>query len=140
MSPRPARPATCVSNWNVRSAARKSGMCKREVGVDDPDQRDVGKMQALRDHLRADEDVGLARFERTQRIAMRVLALHGVGIHARDAGAREDLGDHVLDPLRAEAAMADGGIAALGIRAALGRLLPVAADVAHELVLASGET
>ena len=24
ISPRPARPATCVSNWNVRSAARKS--------------------------------------------------------------------------------------------------------------------
>src|SRR5580693_8283449 len=25
-SPRPARPAICVSNWNVRSAERKSGM------------------------------------------------------------------------------------------------------------------
>src|SRR4051812_37628396 len=33
---------------------------EREIGVDDSDERDVGEMEALRDHLRTDQDVDLA--------------------------------------------------------------------------------
>ena len=31
-----------------------------DVGVDDPDQRDVGKIEPLRDHLRSEQDVHLS--------------------------------------------------------------------------------
>ena len=62
-----------------------------QVGVDDPDQRDVRKMQALGDHLRADEDVDLAGAEVAQDAAIILLPLQRVGVHARDARVREEL-------------------------------------------------
>ena len=60
-----------------------------EVGVDDADQRDVRKMQALGDHLRADQDVDFAGAKIAEDAAVIVLALQRVGIHAGDARVRE---------------------------------------------------
>src|SRR5450432_240401 len=42
-------------------ARAKIRLVQRGVRVNDADERDVRKMQPLRDHLRADEDVNLAR-------------------------------------------------------------------------------
>src|SRR5450755_2288464 len=42
-------------------ARAKIRLVQREVGVNDADERDVRKVQPLRDHLRADEDVNFAR-------------------------------------------------------------------------------
>src|SRR6202142_2267447 len=41
-------------------ARAKIRLMQREVGVNDADERDVREMQALRNHLGADQDVGLA--------------------------------------------------------------------------------
>src|SRR5215471_6036480 len=41
-------------------ARAEIGQMQSEIGVDNPDQRDVRKVQTLRDHLCADEDVDLA--------------------------------------------------------------------------------
>ena len=57
---------------------------------------------ALRDHLRADEDVDLAGGEPPQQGRDRAAAADGVAIDAGDARAREERGDLVLDPLGAE--------------------------------------
>jgi len=66
-------------------ARAKIRLVQRGVRVNDADERDVRKMQSLRDHLRADEDVNLARAEITENVAVVILAFHGVGIHALDA-------------------------------------------------------
>ena len=50
----------------MRSPARKSGRCSADVGVHDADERDGRQVEPLREHLRADEDVGLAREERRE--------------------------------------------------------------------------
>ena len=55
---------------------------KCEIGVNDTHQRDVGKMQTFRDHLRAHQDVDLARAKTSQRIAVSFLPRHRIGIHA----------------------------------------------------------
>ena len=60
-------------------------LVQREVGVNDADQRDVRKMQALGNHLRADENVGLADAKIAEHLPVIVLALHRVGVHALDA-------------------------------------------------------
>ena len=66
---------------------------QREIGVDDSDQRHVRKMQTFRDHLRADQDVDLARAKSAQRFAIGIFARHRIGIHALDDCGRENLRD-----------------------------------------------
>ena len=46
-SPRPARPATWVSSWNVRSAARKSGSAERVSAETTPTSVTAGKSRPL---------------------------------------------------------------------------------------------
>ena len=72
-------------------ARAEIGQVQAEVGVDDADQRDVGKVQALGDHLGADQDVGLAGAEIAQDAAVILLALEGVGVHPLHAGAGNSL-------------------------------------------------
>src|SRR5947208_1843099 len=47
LSPRPARPATCASNWNVRSALRKSGRCMPTSAFTTPTSVTFGKSSPL---------------------------------------------------------------------------------------------
>ena len=107
---------------------------QREVGVNNADERDVRKMQSLRDHLRADEDVGLARAKIAEDFAVIVLALHRVGVHALDARLGKKFGERLLDALRARAGKTDRGIFAFLVRANERNFFDVAADVAGEFL------
>src|SRR5271170_3918585 len=85
----------------------KIRLMQREVGVNDADERDVPKMQSLRDHLRADKNVGLARAKIAEHFAVIILALHRVGVHALDARLRKKFGERLLDFLCARAGKPD---------------------------------
>src|SRR5471030_175294 len=90
-------------------ARAKIRLMQREVRVDYADERDVRKMQPFRDHLRADEDVGLARAKIAENFALIILALHRVGVHALDARLRKKFGERLLDALRDRAGKSDRG-------------------------------
>ena len=88
VSPRPARPATWVSSWNVRSAARKSARPEADVRRDHADERHARKIVALGDHLRADEDVDARRrHDRDSTRVDRAAPPDRVAIDARDPRA-----------------------------------------------------
>ena len=70
-------------------------------------------MQALGDHLGADEDVDLVRFEFPQDVLERVFFAHRVGVDAGEAGFRQHLLQDLLDLLRAVALQSDSGVFAL---------------------------
>ena len=76
---------------------------QREVGVDNSDQRHVREVEALGDHLGADEDVDLAGAKSLERFAIRILARHRIGVHPAHDRVGENLGDVRLDFLGAEA-------------------------------------
>ena len=63
-SARPARPATWVRSWNVRSAARKSGRPSPTSASMTPTRVTRGKSWPLAIICVPDQDVGLPRFER----------------------------------------------------------------------------
>jgi hypothetical protein len=100
------------------------------VGVDDADQGDVGEVQPLRDHLRAEQDLHLAALHPLQDPVVRPLPGGRVDVHPGDARGREGLADGPLDLLGADAPEADVLRAAAG--AAVGRVLLVEAVVAGQ--------
>ena len=102
--PRPARPATWASSWKVRSAARKSGQVEAGVGIHHADQRHVGEVEPLGDHLRAEQEVDLARLDRGEDPLVRPLGARGVEVHARQPRLGIALGEQPLELLGAEAA------------------------------------
>src|SRR5664280_1444132 len=65
-------------------ARSKIRLMQRGVRVNDADERDVRKMQPLRNHLRADKDVNFPCAKIAENAAIIVLPLHRVGIHAFD--------------------------------------------------------
>ena len=86
---------------------------QREVGVDDTHQGHAREVEALGDHLRAEEHVILAGAEVGEDLPEEVLLAHRIGVDAGHAGAREELGDGLFDLLGAVALPADlGGAAA----------------------------
>src|SRR5665213_250226 len=115
-------------------ARAKIRLMQREVGVNDADERDVRKMQTLGDHLRADEDIGLARAKIAEDFAIIVLALHRVGVHAPDARLRKKFRERLLDALRARAGKTDRGIFAFLVRADRRNFFDMATNVAGELL------
>src|SRR5207237_6806452 len=70
---------------------------QREIGVDDSDERDVRKVKAFRDHLRADENVYLTGTESMEGFAIGILASHRIGIHPAHDSIRQNLRDVCLD-------------------------------------------
>src|SRR6266487_2203659 len=78
-SPRPARPATCASNWNVR--------------VHHADECDVGEVEPLRDHLRAHKNLNQPVAEGVEHPLMTAGSGHRVGVHPLAHVARELLLD-----------------------------------------------
>ena len=104
---------------------------KAEIGIDDADQIELGKMVALGDKLRADDDV-----EAALRHVVELLPqpLHGVdqiaGQH-QDARAGKQLGRLLLQPLDAGADRDEAALR-LAFRALLRRRHRVAAVVADE--------
>ncbi len=110
-------------------------LMQREVGVNDADERDVWKMQTFRDHLRADEDVDFARAKIAEHVAVIVLALHHVGVHALDARLGKKFRERFLDFFRAGAGKTDRGIFAFFVRADRRNFFDVAADVTDKLLV-----
>ena len=102
-SPRPARPATCVSNWNVRSADRKSARPRPTSAEITPTSVHVGKIVPLGDHLRADQDVDFAARDLLERLDEAALPANRVAIDAGDARRGKCLRNFGFDPLGAEA-------------------------------------
>ena len=73
------------------------------VGVQHADERDAREVMALRQHLRADQNLDVARFDVVQHGGERALAARAVAIEPRDARRREQRGELVADALRAGA-------------------------------------
>ena len=80
---------------------------QREIGVDDAHQRHAREVEALGDHLRAEEHVVSAGAEIREHLPEEVLLAHRVGVDAGHAGAGEELSDGLLDLLGAVALPAD---------------------------------
>ena len=76
---------------SVRSAARKSGIDKRGVGVEHADQRHAREVVALGHHLRADQDVDLAARACASSMRVALGARRHVAIEPRDARAGKRL-------------------------------------------------
>ena len=51
-----------------------------EVGVENSNQSDIGKMQTFGNHLGADEDIDLLRFEFLEDVFESVFTAHRIGI------------------------------------------------------------
>ena len=86
---------------------------QRLVRINQPDQGDIGKVQALGDHLRSNQQVDPAPPEVPENLPEKVFLRHGVRVHPHDIGPGQDLLHHVLDLLRSLPAEPDAGSAAL---------------------------
>src|SRR5258705_13942560 len=82
------------------------------LGVHDADDGAVGKVEPLRDHLRAQQDVDLAARNALQDVMMGPFARRRIEVHPRDPGAGIAQPDEVLELLRAEPAQALRRVAA----------------------------
>ena len=73
-----------------------------EVGIDHAHKGNLGKVEALGDHLGAQQHRAIGGIELFKQLLVRVLATRGIGVHANDG---DILGQHlaqgVLDLLRA---------------------------------------
>src|SRR6516165_2501520 len=49
-----------------------------DIGVDDPDQRDIGKIESFCDHLRPDKNIDFANSKRLERLSVRILSAHRI--------------------------------------------------------------
>ncbi len=103
MSPRPARPATCVMSWNVRSAGAEVGKGQRRVAADHADQRDVGIVQPLGDHLRAEHHLDFAAGESAEQGFVVLGVAHRVAVDAGELQVGKLLAELFLDALGAQA-------------------------------------
>ena len=81
----------------------KVGQLEGEVGINHAHERDLGKVEALGDHLGAQQHGAIGRIELLEQLFVRILAARGIGIHANNG---DILGKHlvqcVLDLLRAK--------------------------------------
>ena len=80
-------------------------------------ERDIGEIQPLCDHLSAYHYVVFAVCEAVEQLFVRILARGGVGIHPDHPCLREQSGKLALDLLGAEAGIPDRILAALGANA-----------------------
>ena len=78
---------------------------QRGVGVDHPDQRHVGEVEPLGDHLGAEQDPDLARLERGEHLLVAAVPAHRVRIHPPDRLIGERGADLALEPLGADPAI-----------------------------------
>jgi hypothetical protein len=100
------------------------------VGADHADEGQAREVVALREHLRADEDVDAFGRDLLAHRLERAANARRVAVDAGDAGVRKRLGERRLDPLRAETARVQVDVAARRARArdALGVAAVVAAQ------------
>ncbi len=89
---------------------------EREVGAHDPDERDAVHVVAFGDHLRADQNVELARMQLRKHAFKIVPAADGIAIEPRDARLRKHGVQQLFQPLRARPEELDVVAAALRAR------------------------
>ena len=112
--PRPARPATWTSSWIGALGGAEVGQVERDVGVEHADQRDARKVEALRDHLGAEQDVGLAAREAAQHLGRPCRAARATSVSSRSTRASGNAARELaLGALRASAGEAQQLRAAL---------------------------
>jgi len=104
------------------------GEVEGRVRVDDADHGHVRHVEALRDHLRADDDVRLSAPQPAERLAVVLARPHAVAVHAGDGELRQALPDFLLDLFGADAEVPELAYAAVraDIRQWLGRSARVA--------------
>lgn len=95
-------------------ACAEVGSVKGEVGIEDADEGDIGKVEPFGDHLGAEENIDLLRAEVAEGIAKGVFLAGGIGIESRDLCAFENFVEDHLGFFSSVALEADGGIAAFG--------------------------
>src|SRR5207237_2224217 len=61
------------------------------IGTQDRDQRDLGEIMPLRDHLRADENVDIARAKSAKHALVIANMPHGIAVDAAHARVREKM-------------------------------------------------
>src|SRR6185503_3683957 len=71
------------------------------VRVQHDHQRDAGEVMSFREHLCADQEAHLAARDPVERVLERAAAAHGVAVDACERHIREQLPEHLLDPLGA---------------------------------------
>src|SRR6266705_1706326 len=84
-------------------AGAEIGQMKRQIGIDNSDERYIWKVQTFRDHLRADENIDFSGAKGTQRFAIGILARHGIGVHSPNDCLGEQMRDSRFHFLGAEA-------------------------------------
>ena len=85
---------------------------QRGIGTERTDQRQLGEVVPLGQHLRADEDVGLAGVNLLDEDFPLFPALGGIAVDAQDARLRKTFGKNGFDALRAAPERLDVLIAA----------------------------
>src|SRR5947209_969648 len=83
-----------------------------DVGIDDADKGDIGKIEPLGDHLRTEKDVNKPAAKGTEHPGMAAALLHAVAIHAPHDKAGELLLNFRLQFFRAESLVANRPLAA----------------------------
>ncbi len=81
----------------------KIGDVERRIDIEDADESSCGKMKALRDHLRPDEDVGFVSAELLENIFVAVFLLGRVAVHPQRADFGKDGVEGALHMLRSKA-------------------------------------
>ena len=99
----PPRPSRHLRHKLERPlAGAEIGEMQAGIGVHHADDGDVRKVEPFGDHLRAQEDIDLARGDTLQNVMMGPFARGRIEIHPRDPGARITQTQKVLELLRAQ--------------------------------------
>src|SRR6516162_9354128 len=77
------------------------------VGVDDPDQRNVGKIESFCDHLRPDKNIDFANSKRMERLLIRTFSAHRIRVHSGRGRHREEFLHRAFDFFSPESSVAD---------------------------------
>src|SRR2546423_1879151 len=100
------------------------------VRVDDADERDVRKVESLRDHLRSEKNVHLSSGDAVEYTRVRPFSARGIEVHSRYSRRGKSLGQKPLYLLRSQTALLQ--IPAAAARTIGPRIFLVQAVVADE--------
>ena len=114
---RASGPAAHLHQLREKPFARPEIVGKeRGIGVQHADQRHALEIVPLRDHLRADQDIHLARVHVRKQRLRAAFAARAVGIDAQHARTRHRARKRLLDALRAASHRRDIDVAAIRTR------------------------
>ena len=93
---------SCTEVWRMQA----------DVCIDNTDKRHIGKIEALGNHLRSDQNIDLTGAEFSQYLPIGAFLTHCIGIHPGNARCGEKLSDRLLDALGADSGVLNAGIPA----------------------------